>query len=486
MFNDEMMHVRLTAIRNLLRIGKQFLLSLNENQLQTMLLALDDVNPSMRKVGYEILGIFRVKNVESIKIQIVHLRRNLKRFPIDLDLIFICFRDIGRNHPKLIDVLKDTLLSLDRRYLPKEIDLESQSHIAHLIMIFNAGFSEPSILHNIPHYTFKQAYFLKSKYPECFPVSENDIRSNSQHLTKIGQFVFLKESLAAVFMDVSALITKNQYSTALTQLARFSREVKQICTLEPELDTAVLIKEYTSLWILFLKIKNVLSNCTERLQDVVLLSKTLFRQTVLIESRFSGLNQGITQNLADLRLFSQVALVLSDAQIRKSRASSVSERLSNSRLYTPAASIAESMRLFVDAFALVMIEVPAAVKVFKGTVTAFAEPGLPTSLDCVHYVPVPVHFEGRLPNRKKYGEPSVVAIVVEFSNQAKVTVPIDPICIEPFDITEDVFEFTAALVLGDTSSIKCTVSQGYVSSDVGEMWVLEGMEIKVIGDAWLI
>ncbi|KAJ3107330.1 hypothetical protein HK100_003607 [Physocladia obscura] len=56
MFNDEMQRVRLTAIRNLKRIGHRFPLFLNENQLQTMLLALDDVNMTMRTVGYEIMG----------------------------------------------------------------------------------------------------------------------------------------------------------------------------------------------------------------------------------------------------------------------------------------------------------------------------------------------------------------------------------------------------------------------------------------------
>ncbi|KAJ3068926.1 hypothetical protein HDU98_007965 [Podochytrium sp. JEL0797] len=381
MFNDEMQLVRLTSITWLKRIALQFLMHLNQNQLLTMLLALDDVNPEMRHVGYEIMGIFRVKTAESIETQISHLNRNMKRFPKDRILIFKCFRDIGANHPRLIDGLKDVLLKLDRRFLPKEIDLDNLAHIANLIMIFNAGFSDPTVLQSIPDYAFKQAVFLKAKYPDCFPSME----TNSIQTTALpSETDFLRDSLASIHEDVTDLVAARRYSDALSVMTQFAREIQQICLLKPDFDFAALVKEYTDMTILIIQV-------------------TDFKMP---------------------------------------------------HLHLPAFTIIHS---------------------FKGTVTASVEPGLPLTLDCVHYVPVPVHFEGKLEHGHGFGD--VLAIVVELSNQKKIVVPIDRAVLKSSESAGTLsFAFSKALILGDTSFIKCTVVPGYVVplKDADRFWVLEG------------
>ncbi|KAJ3018725.1 UNVERIFIED_CONTAM: hypothetical protein HDU68_011007 [Siphonaria sp. JEL0065] len=203
-----------------------------------------------------------------------------------------------------------------------------------------------------------------------------------------------------------------------------------------------------------------------------LAAQTLFQKTIAVESKFTGLNNDILRVLHQVRLFSLVVLVSVDPVLENSRGSSVYERLCGSGFHVPAISVVESMKASIKLFKLENLDIPASVKMFKASVVVGVEPGLPSTMDCAHYIPIPVTFEGMLENRKGYGEASIVAVVVEFSNQAKVVVPIDPVCIEPCGLFEETFSFTKELVLGDTTSVKCTVVQGHVPKDGDEMWVL--------------
>jgi len=42
--------------------------------------------------------------------------------------------------------------------------------IGHIILIYNAASVKSKILYQLPEYTFKQYYYLRDVYPDCFPI----------------------------------------------------------------------------------------------------------------------------------------------------------------------------------------------------------------------------------------------------------------------------------------------------------------------------
>jgi integrator complex subunit 4 len=54
------------------------------------------------------------------------LHANMKRYPIDILSIYRCLSDVGKRHEDYIEALVPTLLKLDKRYLPKEANVEDQ------------------------------------------------------------------------------------------------------------------------------------------------------------------------------------------------------------------------------------------------------------------------------------------------------------------------------------------------------------------------
>lgn len=52
------------------------------------------------------------------------LEANMKRYPMDVLSIYRCLRDVGKRHDDYVETLVPTLLNLDKRYLPKENNVE--------------------------------------------------------------------------------------------------------------------------------------------------------------------------------------------------------------------------------------------------------------------------------------------------------------------------------------------------------------------------
>ncbi|OUM59898.1 hypothetical protein PIROE2DRAFT_14458, partial [Piromyces sp. E2] len=42
--------------------------------------------------------------------------------------------------------------------------------IGHIILIYNAASVKSKIFYQLPEYTFKQYYYLRDVYPDCFPI----------------------------------------------------------------------------------------------------------------------------------------------------------------------------------------------------------------------------------------------------------------------------------------------------------------------------
>lgn len=97
------------------------------------------------------------------------LEANTKRYPMDVLSIYRCLRDIGKRHDDYVETLVPDLLRLDKRYLPKEANVEDIMYTAYVILIVNACSSNVKMLHHLPKYIFRHFAYFKSKYPDCIP-----------------------------------------------------------------------------------------------------------------------------------------------------------------------------------------------------------------------------------------------------------------------------------------------------------------------------
>jgi integrator complex subunit 4 len=52
------------------------------------------------------------------------LEANMKRYPMDILSIYRCLGDVGKRHEDYMENLFPSLLKLDKRYLPKEANVE--------------------------------------------------------------------------------------------------------------------------------------------------------------------------------------------------------------------------------------------------------------------------------------------------------------------------------------------------------------------------
>ncbi|KAJ3250277.1 Integrator complex subunit 4 [Chytriomyces hyalinus] len=514
MFNDEMFSVRVAAITNIKRIATHFPLILNVMQLTTMLLALDAVNLNMRHLGYDLLGLFRLVDLDSLKRVIMHLYRNLKRFPGDLPKILVCFRDLGMNHPGYVEEYKDRLLKLDNRYLPQEVNLDSLTHIANLILIFNAGFSHPTILESMPNYTFRQVYFLNAKYPQCFPKMEdfdhpmdhgqapNELM-NPTSMTTLSNMDFVCETFNSVTRDAQDLLTGLEFRACIEMLDGFGRQLHKICRLEPDMHMAVFAKGCIQTFKLTATIQSLVfqttetrsftSTCIEQCAEISRTCFSLFNLTRALLSVFLGLEVSTSRALVELGVLAQAGAAFAAVKggdggleyLNSQEHVQLINKINNGTTAIPpttsdtSAVHLEILKSYISSYKLPKIQVARWIRFFNGTVTCTVEHGLPATLECAQYIPVPVQFEGSVQNWRRSGgswKDGSVAVLVELSNLKQIVVPLDSECLEPVGTYEARFSFSTKLVLGDSKYVKCKLIQSHDPSNLPasmfEEWTL--------------
>ncbi|ORY36630.1 ankyrin [Rhizoclosmatium globosum] len=435
MFNDEMPSVRLTAIKNLKRIGLSSSsssssnttppLSLSESQLITMLLSLDDVSQPMRFVGYSVLALFSVASKDALLLLLERLRRNLKRFSTvegETNRILQCFKDVGARNSTLVahSGLVEALLKLDTRFLAREIDLDSLepdvvsvkceerarfettdylSNISNTILLVSASLTTPPIATTLPHYTLQQSVFLCAKYPSCFPAS-----SLSPSTTSPDILSFVRETSLQLTEDLNAFVDRKRWQDARQCIIRVQREMSRI---KENSGAAEFMRDLTS----------ILLTVLDAIQH-----KSSMDSIALDLQRLADKYMGITRSL-------QSAL-----------------DLLKSCTTTPG-------------FRFPSFQIPPSLLPFHASVTATITPGLPSNLDCAAYIPVPVRFQGTLKNWK--GPATPIWLVVEMRDGRQESVDIDACCIDGAGIGGvGRFEFEKGLIVGDSTSLKCWAVQG--------------------------
>ncbi|CAH1956438.1 unnamed protein product [Acanthoscelides obtectus] len=168
MFNDEIEDVRLKAIDSLRMISEHIIL--RDDQLETILGALEDFSQEIREGLHRMLASCRMSTSEGLKMCVEKLLDNLKRYPQDKRSTFRCLQRVGSQHPELVWHLVPQFLNIHPFFDTAEPDVENPQYICLLILIFNAAQHSLTILPLLEPHTLRHYLYLRDTMTQYVPV----------------------------------------------------------------------------------------------------------------------------------------------------------------------------------------------------------------------------------------------------------------------------------------------------------------------------
>ncbi|KAF8935320.1 Integrator complex subunit 4 [Haplosporangium gracile] len=169
MFMDEIDYVRLNALTSLCKIGNRGPITFDTEQLQIALGVLEDADRDVREAAHRMLEVVTMSTEDGMTSFLESIETNMRRFPEDQLSIYQCLRSVGRHHGVFLENMLNSMLQLDPTYLAKEKNIEEMTYCGHLVLLFNAATTNPTILKMLPKYTFKHYTYLRDEYLNCFP-----------------------------------------------------------------------------------------------------------------------------------------------------------------------------------------------------------------------------------------------------------------------------------------------------------------------------
>ncbi|KAI8642763.1 armadillo-type protein [Parasitella parasitica] len=326
MFNDDIDKIRLNAIHSLRKIGTKSTLEFDEEQLEIAVGALEDSDPSARQATHELFTVVRLTVPVSLTTLLDALEANTKRYPMDVLSIYRCLRDVGKRHDDYVEALVPDLLKLDRRYLPKEANVEDIMYTAYVILIVNACSSNVKLLHHLPKYIFRHFAYFKSKYPDCIP----DLRK----LYKIAgirlegdvdclPMTFSASAKKLVTADAESYMTatidmlqvirtqveRNELATALLTIDVATRNFKYISSLKPLLvGQSELAQLHLQCYQIVIKVKQSHSSPTYA-STAQLAAASLLKHSYTMQHTYLGLSKGTLHAAMHLRILANMVWI---------------------------------------------------------------------------------------------------------------------------------------------------------------------------------
>uniref|UniRef100_A0A1Y1KGH3 Integrator complex subunit 4 n=1 Tax=Photinus pyralis TaxID=7054 RepID=A0A1Y1KGH3_PHOPY len=241
MFNDEIEEVRLMAIDSLRRISEHIIL--RDDQLETILGALEDFSQDVREGLHQMLASCRMSTTGGLKMCIEKLLDNLKKYPQDKRSTYRCLQKVGAQHPELVLPLIPPLLCIHPFFDTSEPDVDNPQYICILILILNAAKYSPTISPLLEPHTLRHYAYLRDTMPNFVPelsLSEGTGNTIIKPASVPESFEFLKTIVNSLnASEVSYRVQTNLLQMAKEHLNRLS-----------EMDSSIAgIAQFTSLYI---------------------------------------------------------------------------------------------------------------------------------------------------------------------------------------------------------------------------------------------
>ncbi|KAH0564574.1 integrator complex subunit 4 [Cotesia glomerata] len=167
MFNDEIQDVRIKAIESLRKMSTS--VTLQEDQLETILCALEDFSDEVREGLHATLAASRLATRNCLHMCVNRLIDNLTRYPQDKDSIRSCLAALGASHPYLTLPLVPQLLGRHPFFDTPEPDVDDPSYASVLVLIFNAALHCPSMHALFSEHAAKHYHYLRDTMPHLVP-----------------------------------------------------------------------------------------------------------------------------------------------------------------------------------------------------------------------------------------------------------------------------------------------------------------------------
>ncbi|XP_011313363.1 integrator complex subunit 4 [Fopius arisanus] len=167
MFNDEIQDVRIRAIESLRKMSAN--VTLQEDQLETILCALEDFSDEVREGLHATLAASRLATRNCLHMCVNRLVDNLTRYPQDKDSIRSCLAALGASHPYLTLPLVPQLLGRHPFFDTPEPDVDEPSYASLLVLIFNAALHCPSMHALFSEHAAKHYHYLRDTMPHLVP-----------------------------------------------------------------------------------------------------------------------------------------------------------------------------------------------------------------------------------------------------------------------------------------------------------------------------
>ncbi|XP_014468893.1 PREDICTED: integrator complex subunit 4 [Dinoponera quadriceps] len=167
MFNDEIQDVRLRAIESLRKMSAS--VTLQEDQLETILGALEDFSGEVREGLHAMLAASHLATTNCLYMCVNRLLDNLTRYPQDRESIRSCLAALGASHPYLTLPLVPHLLNRHPFFDTSEPDVDEPSYASVLVMIFNAALHCPSMHALFTEHASKHYHYLRDTMPHLVP-----------------------------------------------------------------------------------------------------------------------------------------------------------------------------------------------------------------------------------------------------------------------------------------------------------------------------
>ncbi|KAL0133799.1 hypothetical protein PUN28_001044 [Cardiocondyla obscurior] len=167
MFNDEIQDVRLRAIESLKKMSAS--VTLQEDQLETILGALEDFSGEVREGLHAMLAASHLATTNCLYMCVNRLLDNLTRYPQDRESIRSCLAALGASHPYLTLPLVPQLLGRHPFFDTPEPDVDEPSYASVLVLIFNAASHCPSMHALFTEHASKHYHYLRDTMPHLVP-----------------------------------------------------------------------------------------------------------------------------------------------------------------------------------------------------------------------------------------------------------------------------------------------------------------------------
>ncbi|XP_056644986.1 integrator complex subunit 4 [Diorhabda sublineata] len=215
MFNDEIEDVRLKAIDSLRLISEHIIL--RDDQLETILGALEDFSQEVREGLHGMLASCRMSTSAGLKMCAEKLLDNLKRYPQDKRSTYRCLQMIGVKHPELVLPLVPQFLNIHPFFDTAEPDVENPQYICLLILILNAAKRSRTIVQLLEPHTLKHYLYLRDTMTQYVPVL-NPPDSNFDNV--VGPDPTVPESLNFLNNVINNLDISDKVHGSLLQTAK--------------------------------------------------------------------------------------------------------------------------------------------------------------------------------------------------------------------------------------------------------------------------